>query len=58
MRPNGGLQERSDTLTARIAEDSADVPMEEGMAEIDSLVARERARRFRRACLIFNAGVT
>jgi len=38
------MQERFDELTAKIAEAYADVPMEEGMAEIDALVAQERAR--------------
>jgi len=38
------VQERFDELTAKIAEAYADVPMEEGMAEIDALVAEERAR--------------
>jgi len=37
-------QERFDELCARIAENYAEVPMEEGMAEIDALVAEERAR--------------
>jgi len=38
------MQERFDELSAKIAEAYADVPMEEGMAEIDALVAQERAR--------------
>jgi prevent-host-death family protein len=38
------VQDRFDELCARIAEDYAEVPMEEGMAEIDALVAEERAR--------------
>jgi prevent-host-death family protein len=38
------VQDRFDELCARIAADYADVPMEEGMAEIDALVAEERAR--------------
>jgi len=38
------MQERFDELSAKIAEAYADVPMEEGMAEIDALVAEERAR--------------
>jgi prevent-host-death family protein len=36
------LREHFDTLSGRIAEAYADVPMEEGMAEIDAAVARER----------------
>jgi prevent-host-death family protein len=36
------MRERFDTLTDRIAEAYADVPAEEGMAEIDAAVARER----------------
>ena len=38
------MQERFDELSAKIAEAYADVPMEEGMAEIDALVAEERTR--------------
>ena len=33
-----------DALSARIAEDWADVPEDEGMAEIDAAVALERRR--------------
>lgn len=38
------MGDRFDELSRRIAEDYADVPEEEGMAEIDALVARERSR--------------
>ncbi len=38
------MQERFDELSSRIAEDWADVPADEGMAEIDAVVARERRR--------------
>jgi prevent-host-death family protein len=37
-------QERFDELSRRIAADWADVPEDEGMAEIDAAVARERRR--------------
>jgi prevent-host-death family protein len=37
------LRERFDALSNRIAEAYARVPVEEGLAEIDSLVTRERA---------------
>jgi prevent-host-death family protein len=36
------MQERFDALSQRIAEAYVEVPVEEGMAEIDSVVARER----------------
>lgn len=36
------MQERFDDLSRRIAEAYAPVPAEEGLAEIDALVARER----------------
>jgi prevent-host-death family protein len=36
------MRDRFDALSNRIAEDSAEVPKEEGLAEIDSLVERER----------------
>jgi prevent-host-death family protein len=36
------MRDRFDELSARIAQDFADVPMEEGMAEIDAAVAKER----------------
>jgi len=37
------MRDRFDALSARIAEDYAEVPMDEGLAEIDAAVARERA---------------
>lgn len=38
------MRERFDALSSRIAEAYTDVPAEEGLAEIDALVARERKR--------------
>jgi prevent-host-death family protein len=38
------LRDRFDELSARVAEAYADVPYEEGMAEIDAAVAKERHR--------------
>ena len=38
------MQDRFDALSRRIVEGYADVPLEEGLAEIDALVAQERAR--------------
>jgi len=38
------MQDRFDALSQRIAEAYSDTPIEEGLAEIDALVARERAR--------------
>ena len=38
------MQDRFDALSRRIAEAYASVPLEEGLAEIDALVARERTR--------------
>lgn len=38
------MRERFDALTARIAEAYREVPIEDGLAEIDAAVARERAR--------------
>jgi prevent-host-death family protein len=38
------MQDRFDALSRRIAEGYASVPLEEGLAEIDALVARERTR--------------
>ncbi|MGD0443448.1 MAG: type II toxin-antitoxin system Phd/YefM family antitoxin [Edaphobacter sp.] len=38
------MQDRFDALSRRIAEAHAGVPLEEGLAEIDAQVARERAR--------------
>jgi prevent-host-death family protein len=38
------MQDRFDELSARIAEAFADIPMEEGLAQIDAIVAQERAR--------------
>lgn len=42
------MRERFDALSSRIAEAYADVPPEQGMAEIDAAVARERQPRKRR----------
>jgi hypothetical protein len=36
------VRERLEELSARIAQDFAGVPAEEGMAEIDAAVAKER----------------
>jgi prevent-host-death family protein len=38
------MRDRFDTLSSRIVESYAEVPVEEGLAEIDALVAQERAR--------------
>ncbi len=38
------MRERFDELTNKIAEDFRDIPMEEGMAEIDAAFARERGK--------------
>jgi prevent-host-death family protein len=38
------MKDRFDTLSRRIAEAYADVPFEDGLAEIDGLVSLERAR--------------
>src|SRR5882762_9551870 len=38
------MRDRFDALAKRIEEAYAEVPVEEGLAEIDSLVNRERAR--------------
>jgi prevent-host-death family protein len=38
------MGDRFDALSNRIAEAYAEVPVEEGLAEIDSSVSRERAR--------------
>jgi prevent-host-death family protein len=37
------MRDRFDALSSRIAEAYAAVPVEEGLAEIDSIVSRERA---------------
>ncbi|HEU4981479.1 MAG TPA: type II toxin-antitoxin system prevent-host-death family antitoxin [Acidobacteriaceae bacterium] len=37
------MRDRFDELSRRIAEDFADVPEKEGIAEIDAAVARERS---------------
>ena len=37
------MRDRFDALSNRIAEAYAEVPVDQGLAEIDSLVARERA---------------
>jgi prevent-host-death family protein len=42
------MRDRFDALTGRIAEAYAQAPAEEGLAEIDSLVARERGARERK----------
>ena len=39
------LRERFDALSARMAQACADVPADEGLAEIDALVAAERKPR-------------
>jgi len=39
------MRERFDELTNKIAEDFRDIPMEEGMAEIDAAFARERGKK-------------
>ena len=39
------MRERFDALSNRIAQAYAEVPVEEGMAEIDSVVSRVRHRR-------------
>ncbi|MDR5727492.1 MAG: type II toxin-antitoxin system Phd/YefM family antitoxin [Terriglobia bacterium] len=41
------MRERFDALSSRITEAYADVPVEQGMAEIDAAVARERQPRKR-----------
>ena len=38
------MRDRFDALSKRIAQAYADVPVEKGLAEIDSAVARKRAR--------------
>jgi prevent-host-death family protein len=38
------MRDRFDALSERIAEAYAEVPVDEGLAEIDAAVARERAR--------------
>jgi prevent-host-death family protein len=38
------MRDRFDALTQRIEDAYAEVPVEEGLAEIDSVVKRERAR--------------
>ena len=38
------MRDRFDELSARVAQDFAGVPADEGMAEIDAAVARERRR--------------
>jgi prevent-host-death family protein len=38
------MSDRFDDLSARIANAYADVPIEQGLAEMDSLVAQERSR--------------
>lgn len=39
------MRERFDSLSERIAQGYAEVPVEEGLAEIDAAVAAERQRR-------------
>ncbi len=39
------MQQRFEELSERIADAYSDVPMEEGLAEIDSAVASERQKR-------------
>jgi prevent-host-death family protein len=38
------MRDRFDALSERIAEAYAEVPVDEGLAEIDAVVARERTR--------------
>jgi len=38
------MDERLDELRSKIAEDFRDIPMEQGMAEIDAAVVRERGK--------------
>lgn len=38
------MRERFDALSRRIAQDYADTPVDQGMAEIDAAIAAERAR--------------
>lgn len=38
------MRDRFDELTNKIAEDFRDIPMEEGMAEIDAAIARKRGK--------------
>jgi hypothetical protein len=38
------MREQFDALSSKLAEDWADVPADEGMAEIDAAVALERRR--------------
>jgi len=38
------MRDRFDTLTNRIAESQADIPVEEGLRAIDELVTQERKR--------------
>ena len=42
------MRERFDALSGKVAEDWAGMPADEGMAEIDAAVARERRRARRR----------
>jgi prevent-host-death family protein len=42
------MRDRFDALSAKVAEDWRDVPADEGMAEIDVAVARERRKARRR----------
>ena len=42
------MRDRFESLSSRIAETYADVPADEGMAEIDAAVARQRQRKRRR----------
>jgi prevent-host-death family protein len=42
------MRDRFDALSRKVAEDWAEVPAAEGMAEIDAAVARERRRARRR----------
>jgi prevent-host-death family protein len=42
------MRERFDALSRKVAEDWADVPVADGMAEIDAAVARDRRRSRRR----------
>lgn len=43
------MRERFDALSSRIADAYADVPVEQGIAEIDAVVARERRTQKRQS---------
>jgi prevent-host-death family protein len=45
------MRDRFDALSERIAEASAEVPVEEGLAEMDTLVAQIRHTRFKKTAI-------